>query len=150
MSAAGPVLSGSAPVHMEVIDPFGVVRHELYRATKLGQFQAAVPLAANDPSGTWVVRLEDPIFKSSTATSFRYDAPARARGPGGGDARGCLLRQRPGQRVPLRPTAPQRHRRQGDGALSRGRGGAPRENPRPVGCQVPGGGRGDARARRGR
>jgi hypothetical protein len=78
MNAPGFVLSGSAPVHVQVIDPFGVVRHELYRATKLGQFQATLPLAANDPSGTWTVSVEDPVFKSSSATSFRYDAPARA------------------------------------------------------------------------
>jgi hypothetical protein len=78
MNAPGFLLGGSAPVHVQVIDPFGVVRHELYRATKLGQFQATLPLAANDPSGTWTVSVEDPVFKSSAATSFRYDAPARA------------------------------------------------------------------------
>jgi hypothetical protein len=78
LSAPGLVLGGSAPLHVQVIDPFGVVRHDLYRATKLGQFQATLPLAANDPSGTWAVSVEDPIFKSSSATSFRYDAPARA------------------------------------------------------------------------
>jgi hypothetical protein len=76
-SHGGP-LSGSVPLHVRVIDPFGVVRHELYRATKLGQLQATLPLAANDPSGTWVLQVDDPVFKTSAATSFRYDAPARA------------------------------------------------------------------------
>jgi hypothetical protein len=76
-SHGGP-LGGSAPLRVQVIDPFGVVRHELYRATKLGQLQATLPLAANDPAGTWVVKVDDLVFKTSAAVSFRYAPPARA------------------------------------------------------------------------
>jgi hypothetical protein len=74
----GGVLAGSVPLHIKVIDPFGVVRHELYRATKLGQFSATLPLAANDPPGKWVVAVDDLLFKSSSATTFVYTPPARA------------------------------------------------------------------------
>ena len=37
-------------LYQGVIDPLGVTRHELYRATKLGQFSIDLPLAANDPA----------------------------------------------------------------------------------------------------
>ncbi len=78
LGAAGTLVAGSAPMRVRVFDPLGVVRYELYRATKLGQLQLTVPLAANDPSGTWSVNVEDLVFKTSAGTSFRYDAPARA------------------------------------------------------------------------
>src|SRR5207248_8766451 len=53
------VLSGSIPLHIRVIDPLGATRHELYRATKLGTFKITLPLAANDPSGTWKVSVRE-------------------------------------------------------------------------------------------
>jgi hypothetical protein len=77
-NASGNVLSGSAPLHVQLIDPLGVVRHELYRATKLGQFSATLPLAANDPAGKWVFQVEDLLGGSRSATTFVYNPPARA------------------------------------------------------------------------
>jgi hypothetical protein len=78
LDRANFLLGGSVPLHVQLFDPFGVPRYDLYRATKQGQFQVSLPLAANDPSGTWQVHIEDPIFKTSAGTTFRYDAPARA------------------------------------------------------------------------
>src|SRR5262249_49099959 len=51
----GGLVSGSVPVHIKIVDPLGVTRHELFRATKLGQFSIRLPLAANDPPGEWKV-----------------------------------------------------------------------------------------------
>src|SRR5262249_25410963 len=51
----GGVVSGSVALHVRVIDPLGVTRHELFRATKQGQLSLTVPLAANDPAGKWQV-----------------------------------------------------------------------------------------------
>src|SRR5437588_5499759 len=55
----GGVLSGSAPLHVRVIDPLGVVRHDIFRATKGGTFTEDLPLAANDPAGQWKVTVRE-------------------------------------------------------------------------------------------
>jgi hypothetical protein len=74
----GGALSGSVPLHIQVFDPNRIVRHDLYRATKLGQLSLTLPLAANDPAGTWSVSIEDLVFKTSAAMTFVYTPPARA------------------------------------------------------------------------
>jgi hypothetical protein len=76
--ASGSMLSGSAPMHVRVTDPFGVVRHELYRATNLGQLAATFPLAANDPPGEWSVSVEEMLSRTIMTWPFNYAPPARA------------------------------------------------------------------------
>jgi hypothetical protein len=79
VDAKGGVLSGSAPLHVQLIDPLGVVRHELYRATRLGTFSIALPLAANDPAGEWKVVVQELLNNSTDTAAFRYAPPARVR-----------------------------------------------------------------------
>jgi hypothetical protein len=74
----GGILCGSAPLHIEVIDPLGVTRYELYRATKLGQLQLALPLAANDSAGKWTVKVHELLSNSGGEKTFDYTPPARA------------------------------------------------------------------------
>jgi hypothetical protein len=79
----GRVLSGSAPLHVRVVDSLGVTRHELYRATKLGQFSVALPLAANDPPGEWKVTVRELLGNHEETVTFKYQPPARARSVAG-------------------------------------------------------------------
>jgi hypothetical protein len=74
----GGVLSGSVPLHIAVIDPLGAVRHELYRATELGTCRATLPLAANDPDGTWKVVVRELLSGTEDTTTFTYAPPPRA------------------------------------------------------------------------
>jgi hypothetical protein len=73
------ILSGAAPLHVQVIDPLGIVRHELYRATKLGQFNIKLPLAANDPAGAWKVVVTELLAGTTDTAGFNFTPPARAR-----------------------------------------------------------------------
>ncbi|HKB35906.1 MAG TPA: hypothetical protein VKD72_05595 [Gemmataceae bacterium] len=83
----GRTLSGSAPLHVKVIDPLGVTRHELYRATSLGNFQVSLPLAANDPSGEWKIVVRELLNNGEDSVSFSYKAPKRARSIAGATPR---------------------------------------------------------------
>ncbi len=84
---AGHVLSGSAPLLVRVIDPLGVKRYELYRATRQGQFSIAVPLAVNDPAGEWKVMVRELLNNSEETLPFHYAPPPRARAIAGATPR---------------------------------------------------------------
>jgi hypothetical protein len=73
----GRTLSGSIPLLVRVIDSLGVTRHQLYRATRLGTFQATLPLAANDPSGRWKVVVRELLNNGEDSVAFSFKAPAR-------------------------------------------------------------------------
>jgi hypothetical protein len=75
----GRILSGSAPIHVQVLDPRGAVRHELFQATKLGQFSTTVPLAANDPAGQWKVVVREGLANTEGKATFVYEPARRAR-----------------------------------------------------------------------
>jgi hypothetical protein len=77
--AGDRVVSGSVPLHVLVVDPLGALRHELYRATKLGQFSVRLPLAANDPPGEWKVVVRELLTGSESVAAFKYAPPANAR-----------------------------------------------------------------------
>jgi hypothetical protein len=83
----GRTLSGSAPLHVRVLDPLGVTRYELYRATRLGTFQMALPLAANDPSGEWKIIVRELLSNGEDRVSFNHKAPVRARSIAGATQR---------------------------------------------------------------
>jgi hypothetical protein len=74
----GGKLSGSVPLHVRVIDPLGITRHELYRATELGDFSVRLPLAANDPAGAWKVAIGELLNNTEDVVSFTYTPPVRA------------------------------------------------------------------------
>ncbi len=83
----GRFVSGSAPLHVRVIDPLGVTRHELYRATTLGTFTATLPLAANDPGGEWKVAVRELLAGTEDVVAFQYAPPTRARAIAGATTR---------------------------------------------------------------
>ena len=73
----GRLLSGSAPLRLRVVDPLGVTRYDLYRATKNGVLQLSLPLAANDPAGQWTVTVRDLLAGTEDRVSFQYKPVAR-------------------------------------------------------------------------
>ncbi|MBI3856813.1 MAG: hypothetical protein HY293_14085, partial [Planctomycetes bacterium] len=70
------VLAGSAPLRVRLIDPLGATRYDLYRATERGLFRAALPLAANDPSGEWKVVIGELLANSEDSVKFNYSPPS--------------------------------------------------------------------------
>jgi hypothetical protein len=87
LDTKGGILTGSDSLHIRVIDPLGVTRHELYRATKQGQFAMSLPLAANDPTGQWKVTVRELLNNTEDTVSFTYTPPVQARSLAGATLR---------------------------------------------------------------
>jgi len=66
------VLSGAAPLRIMVVDPLGVTRFDLYRATKDGTLRMSLPLAANDPAGEWKVTVCEMLARTEDTATFTY------------------------------------------------------------------------------
>jgi hypothetical protein len=81
------LLCSSAPLHIRLFDPLGVTRHELYRATKLGKLELTLPLAANDPSGTWKVSVTELLSGKTDTVAFTYQGVKHARAIAGATQR---------------------------------------------------------------
>lgn len=77
LDEGGGVVSGSAPLRLRVTDPLGIVRYDLYRATRLGTLRLTLPLAANDPPGRWTVSVRDLL--AGTESTATFDLPAVPR-----------------------------------------------------------------------
>jgi hypothetical protein len=77
------VLAGTAPLQVQVVDPLGVVRYDLFRATDAGVCSLSLPLAANDPAGTWTVTVKELLSLKEGKAAFTY-APAAACGVAAG------------------------------------------------------------------
>ena len=73
----GRVLSGSAPLRIRLIDPTGSVRYDLFRATSMGSLKLSLPLAANDPPGTWKVVVVELLNNTEDTAAFTLTAPAQ-------------------------------------------------------------------------
>ena len=71
------VIAGSAPLEITVIDPLGDMRYDIYRATELGTCRLSLPLAVNDPAGTWTVRVKELLANTEGQVTFTYRAPSR-------------------------------------------------------------------------
>ena len=84
------VLSGSAPLRIRVIDPFKVVRYDLYRSTARGVCALTLPLAANDPAGVWTVIVTDMLANTEGSAPFTY-SPATQCGALAGATRRAVL-----------------------------------------------------------
>ena len=69
------LLAGSAPLDIQVCDPQGAVRYDLYRATAQGVCQLTLPLALNDPAGSWTVTVRELLSGQSGAATFTYTTP---------------------------------------------------------------------------
>ncbi len=84
----GEILAGAVPLSVRVIDPYGAVRHELFRATAQGLFTLDVPLAANDPSGKWWLEVRDLVSgRPARKVRFEYWPPAQVRAIAGATPR---------------------------------------------------------------
>jgi hypothetical protein len=71
------LLAGAAPLRLTVTDPLGVVRYDLYRATENGVCTLSLPLAANDPAGTWTVTVAELLSNTAATASCSYQPAAQ-------------------------------------------------------------------------
>ena len=72
----GLVLFGTAPLQVRLLDPLGVPRYDLYRASQDGMLKLSLPLAVNDPAGKWTVEVTELLANTTGRASFRYAPPA--------------------------------------------------------------------------
>jgi len=70
-------IGGSTPLRVRLFDPLGKVRHDVYRATKLGSLRLSLPLGVNDPPGTWGVRVQNLLTNHEGTANFEHYAPPR-------------------------------------------------------------------------
>jgi hypothetical protein len=68
------VLSGSIPLSIQVIDPLGQVRYDLYRATDRGSFKLSLQLGLNDPAGKYTVKVKELLNNSEGIATVAYPA----------------------------------------------------------------------------
>ena len=88
----GRPVSGSIPLRVRLIDPLGVARYDLYRATKLGQLNLGVPLAANDPPGSWKLEISELLADTAARATFAFAPPPRVRALAGATPRAVMAR----------------------------------------------------------
>jgi len=74
----GRVLAGSAPMQVIVLDPLGQTRHDVYRAAERGALDVSLPLAVNDPGGTWKVIVRELLAGNECESPFQYRPPAQS------------------------------------------------------------------------
>src|SRR5205807_977671 len=74
-------------MHVRLTDPLGVVRYDLFRATKRGVLQLSLPLAANDPPGNWLLEVRDLLADTRTHAWFLVTLPPQARVIAGAERR---------------------------------------------------------------
>jgi hypothetical protein len=68
------LLSGSSPMRVQLIDPLGAVRYDLYRATDRGTLRLSLPLAVNDPAGTYTVKVTELLSNKEDAATVECPA----------------------------------------------------------------------------
>jgi hypothetical protein len=71
---SGELLAGAAPLRVRLVDPIGGVRHDLFRAADLGVLRIELPLAVNDPGGTWTLEVEELLSGKRGTATFRFDS----------------------------------------------------------------------------
>ncbi len=69
----GAIIAGAAPLQIKVIDPLGVVRYDIFRATDKGVCTVSLPLAANDAAGKWTVTVKELLLNSTGTAYFKYN-----------------------------------------------------------------------------
>ncbi len=69
-------ISGSIPMQIRVVDPLGVTRYELFRATDGGNVKLSVQLGVNDPAGEWKVIVRELLSRMQGQATFTYKPPA--------------------------------------------------------------------------
>jgi hypothetical protein len=79
----GKILAGSAPLQIRLIDPLGGVRYDLHRATERGSLALNLPLAVNDPAGTWKVVVRELLNNTEDTATFTYTPPPQCNAAAG-------------------------------------------------------------------
>lgn len=88
---AGQILSGTAPLQITVADPAGTPRFDLYRATDHGVCSLSLPLAANDPAGTWTVTVKELLSGTQGQARFEFQPLTRCRTVAGAGRRAAFF-----------------------------------------------------------
>ena len=70
--AAGRTLAGAIPLAVQVTDPLGVRRYDLFRATDCGALRLELPLGVNDAAGTWTVKVRELLSGREGAATFAF------------------------------------------------------------------------------
>jgi len=68
-------LAGAIPLEVKLLDPLGVTRYNLYRATDNGMLRLRLPLAINDPAGEWKLSVRELLSNTEGQASFAYKPP---------------------------------------------------------------------------
>ena len=84
-------LAASVPLRIHVLDPLGVTRYDLYRATTDGIWKMELPLAANDPAGDWKVSVKELLNNTEGAATFAYAPGAQCGALAGATQRAVLF-----------------------------------------------------------
>ena len=74
VDTAGGVISGGAPLEIQIVDPLGATRYTLNRATNEGVARISVPLALNDPAGAWKIVVKELLGGTQGLATFNYTA----------------------------------------------------------------------------
>lgn len=77
VDTAGKALVGALPLAIQVIDPLGVMRYDLFRATDGSLLRLELPLGVNEVVGTWTVRVRELLSGKEGAATFDYRAPVQ-------------------------------------------------------------------------
>ena len=93
LDSKGGVLAGSAPLEIQVIDPLGVTRYDLFRATRQGTLTLSLPLAANDPAGQWKVVVRELLNNTEDTATFAYQPMERCGALAGATRRAVMFAQ---------------------------------------------------------
>ncbi|HEY8667831.1 MAG TPA: hypothetical protein VIL86_14280, partial [Tepidisphaeraceae bacterium] len=92
LDKANGVLAGNAPMRVQLIDPTGASRYDLFRATANGVLRMNLQLGATDPAGDYKVIVTELLDNHEATASFHY-APAAQCGAAAGETHRAVLFQ---------------------------------------------------------
>jgi len=76
----GDRIEGAVPLHLVLTDPTGAVRYDLYRTARNGECDQHLPLAANDPAGTWTVTVQELLGGHQAVAKINVTPPTLPAG----------------------------------------------------------------------
>jgi hypothetical protein len=85
------ILSGSAPLRIRIVDPFGSLRYDLHRATNRGVCRLSLPLAINDPPGEWSVEVTEMLTYRHASMKFSLPPVSTCNSAAGASRRAVHL-----------------------------------------------------------
>jgi hypothetical protein len=91
--AAGKVLSAPIPLAVQVTDPLGVRRWDLFRATERGQLRLDLPIGANEAAGEWTVTVRELLSGKEATATVRHAPPAQCGALAGRTGRASFFAQ---------------------------------------------------------